>query len=135
MSKPVNANVRLSFAGISFKTTTTSKVRRGAMLKILRSGKVRVTCKGSYTDDYKYDADTNFGRGVLSDDAVARLARDIERSPSGWWCSAYQRDEGELHLGCHSFKSYKLEAVGPTPDISRLDESGEPNYREIYANE
>jgi hypothetical protein len=106
--KPANENVKMTFGGVTFKTTKKSMVRRPALLKLLRSGKVRVSCRGSYTDDYAWDNANNFGRGELSPEAIKALADDIERSPSGWWCSAWQREPGTLSLGCHSFKSYTV---------------------------
>jgi hypothetical protein len=103
-----NANKQMTFAGVSFKTTKSGAVRRPAFLKILRSGQVRITCRGSYTDDYAYDAAVNFQRGDLDPDGILTLADDIERDPSGWRCSAYGEKDGELSLRCHSFLSYKL---------------------------
>jgi hypothetical protein len=106
-----NINVRMNFAGVSFKTTKNANVRRPALLKILRSSKVRVTCNGVYSDDYAFDAAMNYRRGELSEEAVLEMADLIERSPSGWWCSAWQTEDKTLRLGCHSFKSYTLECM------------------------
>lgn len=107
-NRPENKNVRLTFAGVSFKTTKNAQVRRPAYLKVLRSGKVSVFCDGSYTDDYAFDNANNFGRKTLSPEAVENLANSIENDPSGWWCSAWQKEDGTLSLGCHSFKSYTI---------------------------
>ena len=111
METQTNASTQMTFAGVKFKTTKSSAVRRPAFLKILRSGKVRVTCRGSYTDDYAYDAAVNFQRGELTPEAVLKLADDIERDPSGWRCCAYHEKPGELTLRCHSFLSYTLETL------------------------
>lgn len=108
---PINANTRMTFAGVAFKTTKHSKVRKPALIKILRSGKVKVVCCGKYTDDYAWDAAINFGRGELPPEGITGLADDIEGDSSGWWCSAHQQEAGTLRLGCHSFKSYSIKEV------------------------
>ncbi len=106
-----NENTKMTIAGVTFKTTRLAAVRRPAFMKILRSGKVKVTCRGSYTDDYAYDAATNFGRGELDQEAILKLADDIEWDPSGWRCSAWNEKPGQLTLRCHSFLSYTLETL------------------------
>lgn len=103
-----NANTKMTFAGVSFKTTKLSNVRRPALLKILRSGRVTVFLKYLHTDDYARDNDDNFSRGYLCDAAIETLARDIESGPGGWECSAWRQPGGELSLMCHTFLSYRL---------------------------
>ena len=97
----------VTFAGMTFKTTKRGQIRRPTLLKLLRSGKVAVKCTGRYTDDYAWDAATNFGKCTLSPEAVEKLAERIERSPSGWWASPNSR-EPHIDLGCHSFLSYDI---------------------------
>ncbi len=59
-------------------------------------------CNGVYTDDYAYDAASNFNRGEIQN-AEAFAAR-VMSCPSGWrvWPNS---DGSILHLNCHSFDS------------------------------
>lgn len=59
-------------------------------------------CRGKYSDDYAWDAATNFGKGALTD--ASDLIQELVEDKSGWWVSA--RDGGSIVVGCHSFKSY-----------------------------
>ena len=96
-----------TFAGLTFKTSKRGLIRKPTVVKLLRSGKVHVVCTGRYTDDYAFDAAYNFCKGGLSPEAVLKLADDIERSPSGWWCSPNSNGK-HIDLGCHSFLGYDI---------------------------
>lgn len=65
-----------------------------------------------YTDDYAYDAASNFGEGDLSGEALAELAEDIiENNYSGWWVHLDKIDENGryiIDLGLHSFEGWTL---------------------------
>lgn len=65
-----------------------------------------------YTDDYAYDAASNFGEGDLSGEALAELAEEIiEDGYSGWWVHLNKIDENGryiIDLGLHSFEGWTL---------------------------
>lgn len=65
-----------------------------------------------YTDDYAYDAASNFGEGDLSGEALAELAEEIiENNYSGWWVHLNKIDENGryiIDLGLHSFEGWTL---------------------------
>jgi len=95
------------FAGVKFKLTKNGAIRRPSLLKILRSGKIKIRCTGNYSDDYAFDAANNFGRDAEVD--AAALADRIEWSPSGWWF--YFSTGRRLRVSCHHFLSYEVEEV------------------------
>lgn len=113
---------RTTFAGIEFALSASGRVPKGAILKVLRSGRVRVECTGRYTDDYARDNADNFGKGGLSDGAILALADDIARDASGWW--SFRNVAGHLDLGCHSFLGYDIfeqaNDVAPDPHAEEV---------------
>jgi len=52
-------------------------------------------CNGVYTDDYAYDAASNFRQGEIN---VLNLAKKIIKSPSGWWVTATAPQNGNIKL-------------------------------------
>lgn len=55
-------------------------------------------CNGRYSDDYAYDAASNFGEGAITDGRL--FAARIIESPSGWWVS---RSGDLVTVSCHQF--------------------------------
>lgn len=94
---------RITFAGVTFATTSTGRIPLPALLKILRSGRIDLRCSGRYTDDYAWDAQTNFGRGAQDQDATDQLAREIKACSAGWYA---RLSDGALRLQCHTFLGY-----------------------------
>ncbi len=90
----------ITFAGVTTTPTPRGMIRIPALIKILRSGRVALTCRGKYTDDYAYDNDRKFARGQA--DAL-ELAADIADSRSGWRA---ELEGGVLKIACHSFAYY-----------------------------
>ncbi len=77
--------------------------------KAILSGQIFMgQCDYRYTDDYAYDAATDFLSGVPLH--MPSLAKELIESPSGW--SAYPRknEDGvlELSVGCHSYLSHTV---------------------------
>lgn len=68
-------------------------------------------CDGRYTDDYAFDAATNFGKGEIKN-ARAFCKRLIE-DPSGWWASS---SGAAISICCHSFDSNSF-----TADLQRTE--------------
>lgn len=89
------------FAGVHTTLTPKGYVHKNAIVKILRSGRVRVMCEARYTDDYAADAANNYDRHELDQNEIAGKAADIENFGSGWHC--WLNLEGGLTLMCHSF--------------------------------
>lgn len=54
------------------------------------------------TDDYAFDAATNFGKGSID---VKCFAKDLIESPSGWWINVDEETEDYIKLGvnCYQF--------------------------------
>lgn len=62
---------------------------------------------GRYTDDYAFDAATNFGRGEID---VQAFAKDIYEDPCGWRFWWHDDTRREIVAACHTF-DYKTLAV------------------------
>lgn len=87
------------FAGVKSKLTSRGQIRKPALIKILRSGKVRVVTRQHTTDDYAGDAYSDFGRG--RERCPLRLANDLENGGDGWWTNTEK--DGAIGLNCGSF--------------------------------
>lgn len=62
---------------------------------------------GRYTDDYAFDAATDFGRGEID---VQAFAQDIYENPRGWRFWWHDDTRREIVAACHTF-DYKTLAV------------------------
>jgi hypothetical protein len=83
---------------IPAKWTLTHVVRA-----LLNGQAENVKCTGVYTDDYAYDAASNFGIGEIN---AKNLAIRLIECPSGW--HAYAEADGTVHVNCHSFDNNKF---------------------------
>lgn len=72
--------------------------------KAILSGQIYKGVKdGRYTDDYAYDAATNFSKGSRLH--LVSLAEKLIEHSSGWWVSVDKEENGiiQLSVNCHSF--------------------------------
>lgn len=60
-----------------------------------------LSCNGRYSDDYAYDAASNYSRGQIAD-AIGFVQGLIEH-PSGWWTCG--EPGGRVSVCCHHFDS------------------------------
>lgn len=91
--KPVKLGDRLTAATIA---------------KAIRAGQIVAgRTDGRYTDDYAFDAATNFGRGELD---VQAFAKDIYENPRDWRFWWHDDTRREIVAACHTF-DYKTLAV------------------------
>jgi len=70
------------FAGVKTKSTVKGWVRKAAVLKILRSGRVRVVTCRQFSDDYGFDSAEGFRNGRERD--PLEVALSIEEDGLGW---------------------------------------------------
>lgn len=77
------------------KKWTIAHVIRG----LINNQIINTRCESRYTDDYAYDAATNYGAGKVD---PIELAKDLIESPSGWWVN--RKAENYIGINCHSFK-------------------------------
>lgn len=91
--KPVKLGDRLTAATIA---------------KAIRAGQIVAgRTEGRYTDDYAFDAATDFGRGEID---VQAFAQDIYENPRGWRFWWHDDTRREIVAACHTF-DYKTLAV------------------------
>lgn len=64
---------------------------------------------GRYTDDYAFDAATNFGRGEID---VQAFAKDIYEDPYGWRFWWHDDTRREIVAACHTFDYKTLSVAG-----------------------
>lgn len=84
------------------------RLNAATIAKAIRAGQIVAgRTEGRYTDDYAFDAATDFGRGEID---VQAFAQDIYEHPNGW--RFWWRDESrrEITAACHTF-DYKMLAV------------------------
>lgn len=91
--KPVKLGERLNAATIA---------------KAIRAGQIVAgRTEGRYTDDYAFDAATDFGRGEID---VQAFAQDIYEHPNGWSFWWHDDTRREIVAACHTF-DYKTLSV------------------------
>jgi len=106
--RPSTMAQQITFAGVTTKITSRGLIRRPAYLKMLRSGRVRLSRTNLTTDCDQTDAAHK--RDAMADpDVLVRLADDIEQHPDGWWADI--EPDGKLRVCCHTFLSYRIEEV------------------------
>lgn len=76
-----------------------------------------------YTDDYAYDAATNYGEGAYD---KHQMIEKLVESPSGWWFNNGEKDGDYLGINCHSF-DYKGCTIRLEGKANTEVESPEPN--------
>ena len=83
-------------------------VRLPTVVKLLVNDQVSAFRDQKLTDDYAWDAATDFGKGAVGN---CWLAEELVESPSGW--RAYMREDGKLTVACHSFEYHTLTVTDP----------------------
>lgn len=73
------------------------------VVRALVNGQVSAYRKYKYTDDYAYDAASNYGEGAASN---LWLAERLVDSPDGWW--AAPDGDKAITCACHHFESFCL---------------------------
>lgn len=118
LSNPTSIRTYSPFALSRLKplTEVPTKWTMSHVKRALANGQfVDLKCEGRYSDDYKYDSDSNFGRGVIQ---ALPLLKDLIASPSGWWTNLAPENL-RVAVCCHSFDNnsfvLKLEPDAPTP--------------------
>lgn len=81
------------------------KLRLSTVIKLIANNKVIVYRDYKYTDDYAYDASTNYGKGIAD---PIKLAKDLIESPDGWWCYVDNDNPNIIYVSCYNFMSYSL---------------------------
>ena len=72
-------------------------------IRAMVNGQVKATCDGNYSDDYAFDAATNYGKGNVN---CGSLAKKIIKHKSGWM--SYLDTKGIVAVSCHHFENYSL---------------------------
>ena len=84
------------------------RLNAATVAKAIRAGQIAAgRTEGRYTDDYAFDAATDFGRGTID---IQAFAQDIYENPRGWrfwWRDDMRR---EIVAACHTF-DYKTLSV------------------------
>ena len=93
--KPVKLGERLNAATIA---------------KAIRAGQIVAgRTEGRYTDDFAFDAATDFGRGDID---VQAFAQDIYEHPNGWRFWWHDETRREIVAACHTFDYKTLSVAG-----------------------
>ena len=100
---------RITFAENNFALTKHQRVPYRAVVKILRSGSVKVR-----------DLRGFFGAEDLSIESIVDLAEEIlQDRGEGWRCIL--KDDGTLRLRCYTFRSYRIEERAHDPISTIID--------------
>lgn len=84
------------------------RLNAGTIAKAIRAGQIVAgRTEGRYTDDYAFDAATDFGRGEID---VQAFAQDIYENPRGWRFWWHDDTRREIVAAFHTF-DYKTLVV------------------------
>ncbi len=99
--KSINTYSPFNHANIKPLTEIPKKwIMKHAVKAILNNQFDNLYCNGVLTDDYAYDAASNFRQGTIKNPIA--FIKSIIESPSGWWTTL---DGNSVKLCCHSFDS------------------------------
>ena len=84
------------------------------------------------TDDYAYDAATNFGKGEID---VLSFAKKIIEDPSGWWVSVDKETDTKIQLSvnCHSFDFKTLIFLKAEKPSNVIELEGQATKKQLWA--
>lgn len=80
-------------------------INRGWLRKQIEKGNMEIKCLYYMTDDYKIDADRNFGKTEWVDAKEFNLTERDFKTKSG---CAWQNEEGIISLVIHSNRAYDI---------------------------
>jgi hypothetical protein len=110
------------FAGVTTKLTKYGNVRKPAILKILRSGKVKVVTRHCHSDDTCVD----FEQGKEFE--AEKLARQIAEDGSTGW-RAYPTEDGAVQVSNHGFRTLTIMLLDVTPEVKAQQEAYQAKLR------
>jgi hypothetical protein len=107
------------------KGTSYATIRRDVVKRIIEKGEFhKLVCNHSYTDDYAWDAATNFGKGEVKDISSVTYWLDSKTS-----CYIEVDNPNEVHILPYQGLSYSLFLEEPEPKHEDLHER-EGEYEE-----
>lgn len=108
--RSVNKAIRYMAKDLSIYKPLTEKPKKWTLTHAIRAiinGQYKnLKCDGVYTDDYAWDAATDFNRGEIKH-ALAFIKRIIEH-PSGWHVNEWDNN-GIIHIDRHTFDNNSFE--------------------------
>ena len=104
------------------KGRRSTRIRKDVIRRIIEKGEFhRLACDYSYTDDYAWDAASNFGKGEVKD-----TSRIIDYLTGDVYCYVEVKDPNRIHIIVHSNLSYSLYLEAPAhEEKSDREPSGE----------
>lgn len=138
------------------KASKNGAVRRDALLRRVKAGRILAKCDGRYTDDYLFDASVDFGKSgwlksrvkswivdrPATEDSPERGHYDFVEGQINFWEGSFKGkgghawiDHGQVvHLHVHSNLSYTLYVLEEGEDadevLDRLQEEERKSYED-----
>lgn len=98
---PATCNLKDIYKPVKEVKTKSNHIKINDIIRILINNNVQVVQDGRYTDDYAWDAATNFNKGHMFN--PVEFAKQLIKDKSGW--SAFVDNENKNRIGvcCYSF--------------------------------
>ena len=99
---PAQYNLKSIYKPITeLKLKNRYSIKINDIIRILINDNVQVVQDGRYTDDYAWDAATNFNEGHTFN--PVEFAKDLIKYNSGWSAYVDNEDQKRIHINCYSF--------------------------------
>ena len=99
---PAQCNLKSIYKPITeLKLKNRHSIKISDIIRILINNNVQVVQDGRYTDDYAWDAATNYNEGHVFN--PVEFATDLIKSRSGWSAYVDSVDQKRIYINCYSF--------------------------------
>lgn len=99
---PANYNLKDIYKPLhELKLKNKHAIRINDIIRLLINNNVQVVQDGRYTDDYAWDAATNFNKGHMFN--PVEFAKQLIKYSGGWSAYIDREDQKRIHINCYSF--------------------------------
>lgn len=99
---PAQCNLKNIYKPVhELKLKNKHAIRINDIIRLLINNNVQVVQDGRYTDDYAWDAETNFNKGHMFN--PIEFAKQLIKYNGGWSAYIDMENKKRIHINCYSF--------------------------------